>query len=315
MSGARAGRVGSVGKTPWRAEYLPVPTHAASFAAFDAWLTLATEWAAQAAGPSWSTAFERGAMHGFVFHSPDQRADQVLCGALSPSRDSAGRQFPIAIGVPLEVAPQLLQRPELAPFVLEGLWGEATAALAESLTRSDASATVVSGASDVAEAADLYDGWASSLPLGELWALLGPALAEPEATLRLVFETLAPFRGVEPAATSLGLRLPLGRGGGASLCFWLDVTRRFLGWKGTLPSFLWSHDGTNGVALLALGRLSKASLAELWLPTGTRDDIADLTTAVRAPQVAGFSPLSAPVSAVLAAPAAPLAQLLSAVGA
>jgi type VI secretion system ImpM family protein len=315
MTGARVGRVGAVGKTPWRAEYLPVPTHAPSFAAFDAWLTLATEWAAQAAGPSWSVAFERGAMHGFVFHSPDERAEQVLCGALAPSRDSAGRQFPLAIGVPLDVAPRLLQRPELSPFVLEGLWAEATSALAESLTRPDASATVTAGASDVAEAAELYDGWAGSLPLGELWALLGPALVEPEASLRLVFETLAPFRGIEPVSTSLGLRLPLGQGGGATLCFWLDLARRYLGWRSTLPSFLWSHDGTNGVALLALGRLSKASLAELWLPTGTRDDIADLTTAVRPPQVEGFSPLSAAVSAALATPAAPLAQLLAAVGA
>jgi type VI secretion system ImpM family protein len=315
-----AGRAGAVGKLPARAEYLPVPTHAPSFAAFDAWLSDATEWAIARSGPRWPEAFAQGAMHGFVFHAATDAAELALCGALAPSRDSAGRLFPLAFAAPLRVAPDLLSRPELLPFSLEGLWAEATLTLAElmSAPAPDISASPLLNAghdADVAEAAQLYDDWASNLPLVELWALLGPALLNPAATLRMLFETLAPTRGVELPTTTLSLRLPLGLGGGVALCVWLDLVRRYVGWRATLPSLFWSHDGTSGAALLHLGRPSKAALAELWMPQGNRDDVADLTSPVGPASIEAFAPLPAAVAATLSAPQATVAELLSALGA
>src|SRR5262249_29591391 len=158
--------------------------------------------------------------------------DALLCGALAPSRDSAGRLFPLAVGAPLRMAPALLARPELLPFTLEGLWAEATGALADLMgATAQAASTLTLGAgqdADVAAPAALYGDWAIALPLVALWALLGPALVSPAAPLRLLLETLTPSRGVEPSSTTLSLRLPLGAGGGAALCCWLDVVRRYL---------------------------------------------------------------------------------------
>lgn len=320
MTAFVAGRAGAIGKVPTRAEYLPVPSHAAAFADFDSWLTEANEWAVARAGAGWSQAFAQGAMHGFVFRSASDAADGALCGALAPSRDSAGRLFPVALASPVRVFPPLLSRPELLPFCLEGLWSETTGALTDLMSERavDGSAFPILKAgqdADVTEAAQLYDDWAASLPLAELWALLGPALASPAATLQLLVETLAPTQGKELSNTTLSLRLPLGMAGGASLCFWLDLVRRYAGWQKTLPSLFWSHDGSNGAALLHLGKPCKAALAELWMPSGHRDDVADLTCPV-APAAAGaFSPLPAPVLATLAAPQSTVAELLSALSA
>lgn len=320
MTAFAAGRAGAVGKVPWRAEYLPVPSNAPSFAAFDAWLTEATEWAAAGAGPGWPVAFTQGAMHGFIYRAPTDAADTTLCGALAPSRDSAGRLFPLALGAPLRMSPELLARPELLPFSLEGLWAETTAALAALMNEPPAGAP---GASllatgqdaEVAEAAQLYDDWVSTLPLAELWALLGPALSNPSATLHMLCETLLPTRGVERPTTTLSLRLPLGLAGGAALCFWLDIVRRYVGWQSTLPSLFWSHDGSNGAALLHLGRPSKGALAELWMPSGKRDDAADLTNPADPAWIDAFSPLPQAMLATLSSPQATVAQLLSAISA
>ena len=319
MTAFVAGRAGAVGKAPWRAEYLPVPSHAPGFAAFDAWLTEATELGA-GQGSRWSEAFPQGAMHGFVFRSAGDPVDSVLCGALAPSRDSAGRLFPLGLGAPLRMAPELLARPELLPFSLEDLWLEATAGLARLMEAPTADAAVTPTLSaghdaDVAEAAALYDAWVSGLPLREFWALLGPALADPGATLQWLLETLAPARSAERRNMTLSLRVPLGLAGGAALCFWLDFVRRHLGWQGTLPSFFWSHDGKDGAALLHLGKPSKAALAELWMPQGNRDDIADLTRPADPAWATEFAPLPPAVLETLSRPEASVAQLLATVSA
>jgi len=280
MTSTHAPAGGFIGKLPTRAEYLPVPSWAPAFAELDAWLSSTMEWAAARAGAEWAERFARGAAHGFVFRAPASAPDEVLCGALTPSRDSAGRQFPLALGVPLRLPPEVVGRAELLPFVFETIWSEATRGLLDALETGKAelaSDLQLEPAADVAEAAQLYADWAAQLPLAELWALLGPALADPRATLRLLFETLAPLRRVERPETTLSLRLPLGQASGLGLCFWLDLVRRALGWRQTVPNLFWSHDGHNGAVMLHLGGPPKATLAELWMPTGSRDDIADLT--------------------------------------
>jgi type VI secretion system ImpM family protein len=320
MTAFVAGSPGAVGKLPARAEYLPVPSSAPSFAALDAWLTSANDWALRGGGAAWPEAFAQGAMHGFVFRSASDPADAILAGALAPSHDSAGRLFPLAVAAPLRMAPALLTRPELLPFSLEALWAEATGALAELLRARAVDGALVPGLragadAEVSEAAGMYDDWVHTLPLSELWALLGPALAHPAATLRLLLEALAPTRGVEQPNTSLALRLPLGLAGGAALCVWLDIVRRALGWRTTLPCLFWSHDGTTGFALVHLGKPSKTALTELWLPSGSRDEVVDLTSGVDPASTEAFSPLSPALVAALGSPQATVAHLLAAVGA
>lgn len=316
MMAFAAGAAGAVGKVPTRAEYLPVPTHAPSFAAFDAWLSQATDTALARTGATWPPAFASGAMHGFFYHWAADEPDAALCGAIAPSRDSAGRQFPLALALPLRVSAALAGRPELLPLNLEEVWASATAGLAELLDVGDP-AKVTPGfgpslAADVQESDELYREWTSTLPLEELWALLGMGARDPAATLRLLFATVSPLRGRERPATTLSLRVPLGAAGGPAVCAWLDFLRRSLGWRSTLPSFFWSHDGKDGAALLHLGSPPKITLAELWLPTGAQDEIADLTAPVSPALMEALAPLPAPISGVLATPRATLADLLAA---
>jgi type VI secretion system ImpM family protein len=307
------GRSGLIGKVKGRAEYLPVPSSAPSFAAFDAWLSTSIDWATARADAGWSECFARGAVHGFVFRAPGSPPGELLCGSLAPSRDQSGRQFPLALATALSVPPELLARPELLPFVLERVWGDATRALLDVLTTGDPELATNFKAeltTDVTEAAALYDHWASQLPLVELWALLGPGFNEPEPALRLLLETLNPVRGNECPKTKLSLRLPLGLASGLGLCFWLDVVRRSLHWQRTIPSLFWSHDGNSGAVILPLGEAPAATLAELWLPTGRRDDIADLTLPASPLLVDALPPLAAPVRAALSARGAPVAAFL-----
>lgn len=314
MSAFTAGGSGLLGKVPTRAEYLPVPTTAPSFAAFDGWLTDATEWAAARAGAAWRAAFGAGAMYGFAYR-PAGSASSLLCGALTPSHDSAGRQFPLALAAPLELAPTLVSRPELLPFVLEGVWGDATQGLSDVREGGDSGGPpALPSRSDLSgeEAAELYEQWASSLPLSELWQLLGPALGNPIGTLRILLETLRPVRGAERPETTLCLRLPLGMAGGAALCFWIDVVRRWAGWRATVPSLFWSHDGSDGMALLVLGSPPKDALAELWLPTGAREQIADFTVLPSDAVEAACGPLPANVEEAARTGQAPVAILLQA---
>lgn len=320
MTSFAAGRAVALGKLPARAEYLPAPSSPASLAELDGWLSSAYEWAERTGGALFAEAFRHGAMHGFVVRPASDAPDSLLAGAIAPSRDSAGRSFPLAVAAPLTMSPALLARPELLPFSLEELWAEATSALAGLLEKRAGDALEVPSLSaghdaEVGEAAALYDGWLAGLPSAELWGLLGPALSTPAATLRLLLEALAPARGVEPPTTTLSLRLPLGLAGGAALCVWLDLVRRYLGWRRTLPSLFWSHDGTTGFALLHLGKPSKTALAELWLGAGDRDDVVDLTRPVDWAATEQFSALPPALATALAAPHASVAALLAAVGA
>jgi type VI secretion system ImpM family protein len=297
---------------------LPVPSGAPAFAALDAWLTTAMDWASAAGGSAWPESFSRGAMHGFVFQARADPADALLCGAIAPSRDSAGRLFPLALAAPLRMAEELLPRPELLPLCLEGVWAEMTPALADLVSDrlpTDAALPLIAAESDgsVDRTASSYDGWVAELPLAELWTLLGPSLVAPAPTLRFLLETLRPLRRLERPSSTLSLRLPLGMAGGAGLCVWLDLVRRYTGWQATLPGFFWSHDGSSGEALLHLGTPCKATLAELWMPNGDRNEIADLTKPADPRWVEAFSPLPSAVAAALADPTATVAQLLSAV--
>jgi hypothetical protein len=108
----------------------------------------------------------------------------------------------------------------------------------------------------------------------------------------------------------LSLRLPLGLAGGPTLCFWIDLVRRAAGWGSTVPSLFWSHDGTDGVALLHLGKPPKETLAELWMPRGECEQIADLTTVPSPALVELLPPLPPALQTLLSSPDASVAQLL-----
>ncbi len=312
------GAPGLFGKARAHGDFLHVNAGHRAFVAFDDWLTHSVEWAAARAGPAWSEAFAKGAIHAFVFRV---EPGALLTGAFGPSADRSGRKFPLVIAAPVEVDERQPRVPELLPLMLEPFWDAAGRLLvdlethAELDVRDALAGTVIEAPPPLAEARASYDEWTHVLPLSELWELTGLSDGAAAArTLQVLTEALRPLCNKERSDSPLSLRLPLGAAGGAALCFWLDVAGRLLQWKRCIPSFFWSHDGESGSLMLQPGMPPPSTLSELFLPTDARDEICDLTSPPVEAVVAGLPPLSDRVAAALAHEGAPVAALLEATG-
>jgi type VI secretion system ImpM family protein len=311
------GPIGLVGKIPAHNEFVRLGPSGEPLHSFDAWLTESVEWASARGGDVWPEAYERGQIHAFVFRPPGDGSSCVI-GAMGPSFDGAGRRFPAAVVAPLSPSPALQAAPASLPILLEEYWYFASNLVVESRTlglgdleqrlRSEGRPHL----GEPTEAVDHYRDWAASLAIGDLWALVfgDSSSDQPAHRMRWLIETIRPYRGVERPQTPLTLRLPLGRAGGASVCFWIDLVGRLAGWKSTIPSFFWSHDGEDGNMLLHLGNPPRATVAELWSPTQARDEVCDLTQIIRPEQLAACPPPTAALQALLSnLDSAPLALL------
>ncbi len=285
MNALTFGSTGVLGKLPARGDFVRVGAAEAAFSSFDAFLTEAIEWAEARGDAGFAHSFERAPLQAFFFRSPGRAAAALLAGAIAPSRDAAGRRFPLAVAAPLVASASLAATPELLPLTLEDCWQQTSEFLsslrAASSLEQAGSAPALSDASGeqlLAEQSS-YAAWAEALAPEELWTLIFGAsqAASAVAGLEFIYQAVLPSRGREQPSTPLSLRVPLGAAGGAAVCFWLDFVRRVARWRATLPSFFWSHDGEAGVLFLCLGEPPQCTLAELWHPTGRRDEVCDLS--------------------------------------
>jgi type VI secretion system ImpM family protein len=286
VTGVSLGAPGLLGKHPSRGDFVNIGNRSQEFTSFDAFLTHNLEWAEARAGSRWVDAYSAGGVHAFVYRSAPGKKTPALVGAFGPSSDRAGRRFPLTVAMPLAAPAELLAAPEIMPLVLEPCWNvcsqlvlslaaEPNANVAERLSQMSVPEV------DLDDALGSYAEWTRSLPVDELWGMIfgEDQRVNPAQLVALVSETVRSCRGVDEVATPLSLRLPLGLAGGAAVCFWLDWAGCIAGWKANVPTFFWSHNGTQGTMTLALGRLPHSTLAELWLPTGSRDEICDIATA------------------------------------
>jgi type VI secretion system ImpM family protein len=270
--------IGLVGKLPASADFVRRGAGSDAFGALYGWLLDGVQSGAAARG-DWLRQVSPGAVQAMCFRAPSNGS--VLAGALAPSADAAGRRFPIAAAAELTLDAALAEHGEVLPLVLEPLWA-ATSQLVIELQEVDRAALDAAELAaetdvDLPTALGAYRRWTEELELAELIALVfADDGARAAAALALVEEAVMPYRGIENPDTALSLRLPLGQAGGAAVCFWLDLVERLTGWKRTVPSFFWSHDGESGALLLHLGRAAPVALAELWLPTGACDQVCDV---------------------------------------
>lgn len=270
--------IGLVGKLPASADFVRRRADSAGYAALYGWLLDGVQGGAAARG-DWLGQVPPGAVQAMCFRSPGNGG--ALVGALAPSADSAGRRFPIVAAAELLLDADLTEHGEVLPLMLEPLWAVTSQLVLElqeiDRTTLDAAELTAETDVDLSTALGAYRRWTEELELGELIALVfADDGARAAAAFALVEEAVMPYRGIENPDTPLSLRLPLGQAGGAAVCFWLDLVERLTGWKRTVPSFFWSHDGDSGALLLHLGRVAPAALIELWLPTGSCDQVCDL---------------------------------------
>jgi hypothetical protein len=244
----------------------------------------------------------------------------LVVGALAPSRDEAGRLFPICVAAPVIVSPEFVKSAHLLPLACEGIWqvaGESLAALGSNPT-ADLGARLAGlrepSVVSFSDAEGVYAGWGEALQVWELDALI-TGFDQPDALrgiLRLVAKAVQPYRKQESPSTPLSLRLPLGAAGGAAVCFWLDAVRRLVGWRTTVPSVFWSHDRDSGQLTVHLGEAPVATVSELWLPTERSDAFCDLSSPLAVATVESLAPLPGAIEQLLGDRSSSIARLLAA---
>src|SRR6187431_320063 len=108
------------GKLPSHADFVHVGPSSDLFSRFDAWLTNSVEWAHARSGAIWQDAFRGGTMRAFMYRGAGPGSEFALVvGALAPSRDEAGRLFPICVAAPVIVSPELAKSAHLLPLACE----------------------------------------------------------------------------------------------------------------------------------------------------------------------------------------------------
>jgi type VI secretion system ImpM family protein len=307
--------IGLVGKLPASADFLRIRAQTEVFQALLGWLVDGVQSAA-ARGTGYAPDARPGEGSVFAFCYKGRKHTTALGGALAPSSDQAGRRFPIAAASELLLDADLSQHPEALPLVLESVWATTSQLVLDlqSVDRAalDAAPLHADADIDVPAALAAYRGWTRDLDLDDFVALVFDGdRAHAAGAFALTEDAVAPYVGVENPDTPLALRLPLGQAGGAAVCFWLDLIVRLTGWRCTAPSFFWSHDGASGALMLLLGRVSPGVLSELWLPTGTSDEVCDVVP----PERSFRSPQTSRWERIIGEPNQAVADLLRAAAA
>lgn len=283
--------IGLVGKLPASADFLRIRAGSEAFQALLGWMIDGVQHgAARGRSPAEASALGDGsaratpAVQALCYRG--RGGSTALAGAITPSADQAGRRFPIAAASELDIDAELAEHPEALPLVLEAVWAVTSQLVVDLQQQERAEIEAAEPYAElevsVRDAVATYRSWTDALELDDFLALIfdGDA-AHAASALALTDEAVLPYVGVENPDTPLSLRLPLGQAGGAAVCFWLDLIVRLTGWRRTVPSFFWSHDGDSGALMLHLGRVPPAALAELWLPTGATDEVCDLVLPVQ----------------------------------
>ncbi|MEO7034524.1 MAG: type VI secretion system-associated protein TagF [Polyangiaceae bacterium] len=325
MTGAfrAVGAFRAFGKLPSHGDFVRVGPGSALSARFEDWLTDGVEWAHARNGANWAEAFRAGTMRAFIYRGDVPGLEQaLLVGTLAPSRDEAGRLFPLCVAASVIPAAEFVQSPHLLPFACENIWQVAGESLAELSSNPNADLGArLAGLADptvvrFSDAATAYAAWCDALQLSDLGALVTgfEQVHGLRWILQLISEAVQPHREQELPGTRLSLRLPLGAAGGAAVCFWLDVVRRLVGWRATVPSVFWSQDCDSGQLTVHLGSAPVATVSELWLPTPQSDEFWDLAQPLAAATIEASRPLPSAIDQVLRDQSGSVTGLLAALG-
>ena len=283
------GSVVAMGKIPGHPEFLSNRTGREPEESFDGWLEAGMGLASHRYGAAWASAFELGAVQGFVWRAPHvSKCDMLLCGVMFPSRDSVGRHYPLA--VVCDVPQSVVKRaPHVVPLAFGGFLERAHDAAADfaTLAPADLAARLVGlgppSDDDVARAAADYETWCSTTPVESAWSAVfaDHPVERSSAVIEALRTVTASIRGVEAPEQAVSIRLPLGEGGPASAALWLDVVRRLCLWNTTVPSTFWAV--SDGSLVIALGDAEPGVLSSLWYRDPAGENVYELGATVDAP--------------------------------
>jgi type VI secretion system protein ImpM len=204
----------------------------------------------------------------FVFTVAGAR--QGLLGMMAPSTDKVGRNFPLAVYVPVDNGPLAGNAPTL-PGSHQAFFDAARQLLADAVTlpadtlgrRVDALSAHASGDS---AAAETYRRRTLAAPASALVRQFTGDGAAPGAqyyAFRTFMTACTAEKGKEPSKPGVTLDCPFPQELGPYP--WLEMARRLLNWRTTPPSLFW-HGGANPRLLLSLGPPSSSLLLHLAKP-------------------------------------------------
>jgi type VI secretion system protein ImpM len=298
--------VGVYGKIPAQADFVRVNAGELSRLGLDRWFQEAHE----------VVHGERGRLpeEPAFFALAPAGARVVFLGALAPSQDAVGRVFPLIVFATLDAAP-LADGFPLIPASYHRFFAAAAALLqgidtvttAELAARAQTAATALSPDRPPDVAAQLS---------GERVAPLGLALGGlPHGAayaLRTLLIGCERSRAAPATPTSL-ITLDCPAPTDATRLFWLELLRRRLGWRDTLPSFIWTRQDTSRL-LVTLGTPATAILAFLANPRHKSGRFWPLRTEVDAALENAFAALTPEQRTTLENPGATLSDLLAVFG-
>jgi type VI secretion system protein ImpM len=305
-------QVAVFGKVPRMGDFLRVGSGGPAGESLEQFVEQGLGLAESKRGSAWPSVYAAGATYAFVYRPPrSTNVRDALVGVIKPSMDSVGRRFPLVV-----YAPAIPRGNVPWPHVLPIALGDFLDAAANLLIEADA----VTGIADMQQAlrnvpfpslaggepaSQEYETWSSSTLLAHAWSVVygGESTSAPRA-IHTISEAVAPFRGVEWAATKLGLRLPLGPGGIAASVFWLDTVRRIARTPNEVRTCFWSFDGTSGCAIVQLGDTPGSTLTELWSPDANSEYLCDLTLPASVDVGRFLTRLPPPVAEALQSPQA-----------
>jgi type VI secretion system protein ImpM len=311
--------IGAFGKIAGAGDFVRIaPRGNATLDAFEHWLINATRWADSSGATSAEERYAAPTV-GFLF-SPKPATGGLLVGALRWSRDSVGRDFPLAIFAAVN-DDSLARTPHLVPLVLRALVEPFATQLTTNVTSADALREWLAGCAvpDVGQAHvhTAYDAWCTQTYAEAAWAALFGGHATPGAryAIHTIAEALAPFRHRDDPETQLGAVLPIGApqtiDWAASVALWMDIARRVGGWQSNIPTTFWTlSPNTPRRVLIALGDPHASALAEITLGRGDADQTCRLLGRDAAP-TPGYQPLPVGTDAALANAHSSLSDVLA----
>ncbi|WP_426753316.1 type VI secretion system-associated protein TagF [Myxococcus sp. Y35] len=301
-------RIGLLGKTPRQAEFIRFNAATPLALQLYGWMEGGVERARRARVDLPAEPVS------FVFTAPGQK--QALVGVLAPSRDSVGRDFPLAVFTEVssaETASKLALTPEaFQPFLrAAGTLTQVAAELDVPQLLERAAVLPLPGPGDYSIAKRLRD---EVLAEHHTVDLLGPVVeGTPDGgryyALHTFLTACAGERGKEQSPAGVTLDCPLSPRVGPVA--WLELSARLLRWTHQPPALFWS-EGERPRLLISLGAPSPALFLALAQPSRAGAQVWPLRTERPAAIDNARKGLTAAARQVIDAPSTTLEQLLRA---
>ncbi|MCP3144838.1 type VI secretion system-associated protein TagF [Pyxidicoccus xibeiensis] len=259
---AQSQRIGLLGKTPRQAEFVKLNAATPLALQLYGWMEEGVERARRARVDLPSEPIS------FVFTGPGQK--QALVGLMTPSQDSVGRAFPLAVFTEVasaDTAPRYALTPEaFQPFLRAAGELARTAAEVDVPRLLERTASLpLPGPGDFSVAKRLRD---TALAEHRMKDLLAPVTeGAPDGghyyALHTFLTACMGERGREQSPAGVALDCPLAASVGPVA--WLELSARLLRWPHQPPAFFWS-EGERPRLLLSLGAATPALFLSLAQP-------------------------------------------------